>query len=178
MILKKVAAMSIPLLLAVALAPTMRAQEYANEANVLLQRIEANAVDVRENAAKLKTYARFPGEYDWQVHADQLGRIRADVNSVADLLGQFEKNKDEVMMRQDKAVNFIIPEAAELSNSVEEAIHIVNNQKQKLEVGHPEYNKQINAIYDHADKIVAAVGLAESAEEIQAAQQKLMSQNR
>lgn len=159
----------------VLLTPALWATHKTEEAGSVLQRIEANALDIRTHAARLQTFARQPQMVSWETHAFEFSRIRQATNDMAELLGEFKELKPYATERQNKAFNVLMPKAEKLSDNAEKAIKIVNQQKQKLEVGHPDYEEAVSALYDGADNIVAAVGLAESWDEVREAREELFS---
>lgn len=160
-------------LAAVMFTPSLEAGSSAKDASILLQRIEANAFDVREHAARLKTYNRFPGQHSWQIHTFELQRIKERMSDIAKLVGEFKHIKDDASERQNKAYNYVVPESVKVSELTEKALRIADNQEEKLEVAHPDYAKTIDQIYDRADQIVAAIGLAESWQEVKEARKQL-----
>ena len=157
------------------LTPALWAAHKTEEAASVLQRIEANALDIRSHAGRLQTFARQPQMVSWETHAFEISRIRHATNDMAELLGEFKDLKPHATERQNKAFNVLVPKAEKLSDNAEKAIKIVNQEKQKLEVGHPDYEKTVSALYDGADNIVAAVGLAESWDEVREARKELFS---
>lgn len=148
------------------------------EASVLLQRIESNAMGARYHAAKLKTFTAQPTLHPWQIHTAELQQVKAQVNEIAELLGDFKEIKAHASMRQMKAFNALLPEAVKTSDLVEKAIQIVNNEREKLEVAHPDYENTVEGIYDGADRVVAAVGFAESWEEVKEARKEFRADRR
>jgi len=159
------------------LTPALWATHQTEEAASVLQRIEANAIDIRNHAARLQTFARQPQMVSWETHAFEISRIRHATNDMAELLGDFKDLKPYATKRQNKAFNVLVSKAEILSDNAEKAIKIVNQEKEKLVVPHPEYEKAVSALYDDADNIVAAVGLAESWDEVREAREKLFSKN-
>lgn len=129
------------MLLAAPLAASHKVK--VEEASVLLQRIESNAMAARHHAARLKNFTAFPGMHSWRAHSAELGFIKSGANDMADLLAEFKNLKTHASKRQNKAFNYALPEATKLSTLVEEAIRIVNDQKHKIEIAHPDYENTI-----------------------------------
>lgn len=167
-------AMALAMLL---LAPVLWANSQTEKAASVLERIEANAIEIRNHAARLQTFAREPDMVSWETHAFELNRIRTATNDMAELLGEFKDLKPAATARQNKAFNTLLPKSENLSKNVEKAIKIVNRDKSKLEVGYPAYQKAVSALYDDADNVVAAVDLAESWSEVRKSREKLFSKN-
>ena len=151
---------------ALMLSPTLKANSGFETASVLLQRVEANAIDARHDAARLKTFTRSPGLHSWQLHAAELTQIKERVNEIGELMGEFKAIKDQASDRQNKAFNAAVSQAAELAGVTEDALKIVNQDKQKVEMAHPDYETKITKIYDLSDHVVAAIGFAESWDEV------------
>ncbi len=150
----------------------LQAEHNIEQASLLLQRVEVNALDARDHAARLKSYMRFPTLYSWQTHVFELGRVRDATNDIAEAMGEYKDLKPYATPRQNKAFNYAVLEAEKLSDVVSKAIRIANEDKTKLEVAHPEYEKAIAEIYDRADRVAAAIGFAESWEEVQEARKE------
>jgi hypothetical protein len=128
---------------ALMLAPTLKADSSLEKASMLLQRVEANAIDARHDAARLRTFTRSPGLHSWQLHAAELTQIKERVNEIGELMGEFKAIKDQASNRQNKAFNAAVSQAAELADATEDALKIVNQDKQKVEMAHPD-RKRVN----------------------------------
>jgi Mg2+ and Co2+ transporter CorA len=148
-----------PLLLAVALvAPSLMADHHDNpQAQISSQMatIESNALDMREQAARLTTYNRTPQSHSWQLHADELRRISANLDRVGAIMDELKPMKAKMTFRQAAAYNKIVSLAVGAADATQEAIDIVGSEREKLRVAHPEYKKKVQSIYDHADQIAA-----------------------
>ena len=121
----------------------------------LMARVESNALDIREQAARLRSYNRTPQLYSWELHADELNRISGELDRMADLVAELKPLKPNMTFRQNAAFNQIVSLSASVSDATKQAIQTVNTEKEKLAVAHPEYEKSVNTIYDEADRIVA-----------------------
>lgn len=150
-------------LTALLFAPTVRAGDHATQQGAaILERIEATAVDVRNQAARLQSYLRNPTMHSWEIHADELNRMDAGLDSISDRLGELKAIRDDVSHSQRAAFNRVVTASTELSTHIEEAVEILNSQRAKVVVGHPDYDKHVQEAYGLADEMVAA---ADSAEE-------------
>jgi len=143
-------------------APALRAENQAGtdfhkaaEVAGVMDRLESNALDVRQQAARLRSYNRTPTLYSWELHADELNRISGEMEQIAALVQELTPIKPYMTFRQAAAFNHIVSLSARLSDATEEAIAVVNDQKARLRVGHPDYTTKVDAIYDHADLIAA-----------------------
>ena len=154
------------LFLALALmSPSLQADHHENpqaKVSQLMERIESNALDMRQQAARLKTYNRAPQMHSWEIHADELRRISGELDNVADLMKKLTPMKTEMTFRQTAAFNHMISLSSALSDVTGKAIKTVNTDRAKLSVGHPDYETKVNAIYEHADMIAAHADSVES----------------
>ena len=121
----------------------------------LMERVQSNALDMREQAARLRMYNRTPQMHSWKLHADELNRIAGGLDNIAGLIGELEPLKPYMTLRQAAAFNHLVTLSAEAADVSEGAIHIVNTEREKLRVAHPDYETKVEAIYDHADMIAA-----------------------
>ncbi len=137
--------------------PSSKTTDFHKAAEVasLMDRVESNAIDMRAQAARLRSYTRAPQQYSWQLHAEELNRISGELDRVAGLIDELMPMKPVMTYRQAAAFNHLISLSAQVSTVTEEAIAIVNQEKAKLRVAHPDYEKKVNAIYDHADMIAS-----------------------
>lgn len=139
-------------------APSMQADHHENpqaKVSMLMEQIEINALDIREHAARLRTYNRSPQMHSWEIHSTELSGLSAELDDVAALIKDLQPMKSKMTFRQAAAFNHMISLSAALSDVTEKAIHIVNTEREKLQVAHPDYDTKVDAIYDHADMIVA-----------------------
>ncbi len=154
------------LLLAMALvAPSLKADHHQDtqaQVSELMARVESNALDMRQQAARLQTYNRTPQMHSWKLHADELTRISAELDRVGELMADLKPMKDAMTFRQAAAYNKIVSLSTAAADVTGKAIKIVNTDREKLEVAHPDYAKKVNAIYEHADMIAAQADSVES----------------
>ncbi|MBI1355614.1 MAG: hypothetical protein GC160_14850 [Acidobacteria bacterium] len=145
----------------------------SQKAGSKLQQIEAAATDIRAHAAKLKTAAFQPSMFSPEWHSYQLNAMAAESQEMGKYMKQFEALRADATARQNTAFDLAVEHGSRLADSIRKAIDIANNSRSELEVFHPDYSEAVNAIYDQADGVVAAVGLAESWDEVHEAQQTL-----
>ena len=136
----------------------------AAETAAILQQIQANALDIQQHAARIKSNLRVPESIHWKTHSFELSRIQERTNDIAELLGKFKQMESSALPRQKKAFNRIVTEAAPLSNAVEKAINYLDQNRGK--VWGSEYEEWANDIYDRADQITQTVNLAETLAEV------------
>ena len=146
-------------------APSLQADHHESkqgEVSALMARIESNALDMRQQAARLKTYNRTPQMYSWEIHTDELGRISAELGNIATLMKELKPMKPHMTFRQNTAFNHIVSLSTAASTVTGKAIKIVNTEREKLRVAHPDYETKVDAIYNHADMIAAHADSVES----------------
>ena len=146
--------------------PGWTAHHKTEEAASILERVESLTYDIREQAARIRTYNRAPELHSWQLHASELGRIESETDEIADLLDDFKGIKQDASQRQNYAYNKVIGLMSDISDQTTAAIRIVNTDREKLTVAHPDYTSKIDAIYDHADEAIEAIGIAEDLGEL------------
>lgn len=134
----------------------------AEKAFDTLQRIEVNALDIREQAGRLQTFVRFPGQYSWEVHADQLNRIRSESDDIGDLMKSFEKMRKQATQRQNQAFTEAYVHAGKLADAAEKATRLLSQNKVRMDAPPPEYVSAIETIYRKADAIIAELEQAET----------------
>lgn len=151
-----------PLVLAVTPAVADHHGGGAEKAFDTLQRIEVNALDIREQAGRLQTFVRFPGQYSWEIHADQLNRIKAESDDIATLMASFDKMRDQATYRQNQAFTEAYIHAEKLAEAGSKAITLLNKNKVRMDAPPPAYVDAVEAIYNQADAIVADLEQAET----------------
>lgn len=142
------------------IAPSLQADHHKTNnkqamVSSMMARIESNALDMREQSARLRTYNRAPQLHSWEIHADELNRISAGLDNVSELVKKLQPMKSDMTFRQTAAFNHIISLSAAMSDVAENAIKTVNTEREKLSVAHPDYEKKVDALYNHADMIAA-----------------------
>jgi hypothetical protein len=102
---------------------------FANDASNLLLQIQADAVRVKIDADQLQANVREPFRIDWQIDGGQLNSIRARVNAMEKLLHQLRVNQAETLPWQQKAIQRIAPTVMNLTDTTQDAIVTLNNNK-------------------------------------------------
>lgn len=136
------------------------------QASDAFERLELFALDVRRDAATLKSFLREPTAFSPRSHASRLTRIRESVNNIADEVERLERLEPSFLPRQELAFNHIQPHLAVLVDSTSKAIDYLNTY-----TGIPwstDYETYVTEIYDRADGIVQAADMAESRLNVQA----------
>ncbi len=147
--------------------PLVAAHHKTDEAASLLARIESNIDDIHTQSDRLMTYDRAPEQYDWQLHASELNRIRSEADVIAGLVKEFNGIKADATYRQRYAFNQVVSLMAKISDSTEGAIKVLNDSKSKVEMAHPDYTSKVEAIFDTSGKALSVLDVAESWFELQ-----------
>lgn len=138
--------------------------ETAEDAAMLIERIEETALDMRQSAARLKSFTRVPDSYSIESHAWRLNQIRENLNDISRTLDRLEENTEFLLPRQRLSVGYVADELPTLAANLKYAIEHMNEQGAPLWVD--EYTTPVAQVYDSADTIVEAAGLAEKLSEI------------
>ncbi|MBI1357862.1 MAG: hypothetical protein GC160_26290 [Acidobacteria bacterium] len=134
----------------------------AAQVSNLMSRVKSNAVDIREQAGRLRSYNRTPDLYSWELHADELNRVRGELDRLAGLIKDLKALEPNMTLRQSAAFNQVVTSSAKASDAAQNAIKILNTHKEKLRVASPDYEKAVNGIYDNADEIAAHADTVEA----------------
>lgn len=155
-------------MLALALISPLTAKDFkVEQAASLLSRIESNMHDIREQSDRLMSYNRAPEQYDWQLHASELERIRSEAGDTAELMKEFNGIKNEATYRQRYAFNQVFSLMAKLSDSAESAIKVLNDDHAKVEIAHKDYASKVESVFDLADEAIRILDVSESWFELQ-----------
>lgn len=143
--------------------------ETAEDAAILIERVEEYAREMREAAARLQSFTRVPNSYSLESHAGRLNRIRDNLNDISDTVARLQQNESFLLPRQRLTVRYVAEELPTLAANLQYAIEYVNEAGMD---GQPlwtdEYTGPVARIYDSADTVVEAAGLAERLSEISA----------
>jgi hypothetical protein len=102
-----------------------------SKATFLLQQIQADAFQVRNEADQLESF-NLNEEMDWRTHADLWETMRDQINDMSLMLHQLEINKASLQPWEKRAVDRIAPAIFEMANNTEIAIHFLNNNQNHL----------------------------------------------
>jgi hypothetical protein len=112
-------------------------------ASNLLQQVQIDALSVRNNADQLQARLRDSFGNDWEFDSDVLERVRARVNLMDKLLSQLRAKQSEALPWQQQAIERIAPSVVNLSDTTQDAIASLNNNK-----GHI-YSSDLGVLADH-----------------------------
>lgn len=127
-----------------------------DDTSLLLQRIQGDALTIRDNADQLQACLRGPSLTDWESDAELLENVRADVNEMNRLVFRLRADKAEASPWEQKLIERIAPTAENLAGTTEDAIVTLNNNQ-----GHVYFSDLeglTNDIYKQASLIDRTVG--------------------
>ena len=128
---------------------------YAEEASGLLQQIQSLSFKAANNADLLNIASR-RNSLDWRSHAAHLGEISMHINEMGDKLDRLQEIQSMIAPWQQKAVEQVVPVAADLAGQTEEAIAFLNEHPIRLWT--PTYTERVKAMSEHVDEINNTVG--------------------
>jgi hypothetical protein len=128
---------------------------FSSEASQLIETIETQSIQVRDDAQFLESLTREPHVVPWQAHADQLAQVRPEVNRMAEEMCRLEAIRTGTQPWQQQAIDQIEPAVTELVNYTEQAIAITNRQT-VANFASPSYTEDVHGMYTTANRIVRA----------------------
>ena len=125
------------------------------EASQLLKKIQSNANKLSRDAATLESYGR--GGLSRQSHASQLMEVKSGINAIGDSLERLQAIRHATTPWQQRAIDSIVPVAANLADHTEAAIVHLNENPSHLWT--PVYTDRLKLIDDRAGEIKESVDL-------------------
>jgi hypothetical protein len=147
-------------------SPMPAVMQKTDDAASILQRIESSARDIRQQSDRLMAYGREPGMYDWQLHASELSRIKAEVNDISGLMTNFENIESRATLQQKYAFNQVVADMAKVSDATRDAIKELNSDEERVEFAEPKYFSKVTDIYDASGKTVSVLEAAHTWEQL------------
>ena len=123
---------------------------FQKEATGLIQDLQDQAMKVRDHAARLQSFG-YSDELSWQAHADQLSRLKREVNDMGQKLCRLTVIRRELAPWQKQAVNRIAPELQLIADNAQDAITFVNNNQEAL--WQPTYKRYVDNLYAESNQI-------------------------
>lgn len=143
-----------PVASAVAPASTEVNWYSADRASTLLESLHSLNVTLARDGQTLNTFAQ-SNQVSWQSHAQYLNKMREHVNYSGRLLGELQGLRDSAHPWQRKAIDRIVPIAAELADHTQAALeHLRDNQSQLFVA---EYTEHLEGIGDRSLEFKDAV---------------------
>jgi len=123
----------------------------ANSAFDLLQRIQTEALQVKDDASQLQVYTREAFQIDWQSDGYVLERASERVNEMDNLLSQLRTNQSGALPWQRRAIERIAPSVVNLTDTTQDAIVTLNNSHGRIQFSNLE--GLANHMYSEARRI-------------------------
>lgn len=131
---------------------------FANDAATSLEKMQTDAIRVKEEADTLQALSREPyvGNSLWRDDGDLLNRVRQRVNDMANLLGQLRVNEAEASRREQRTIDRITPAILELADATQAAIVSLNQNQDQIYFSN--LADLSGAMYNEATQVSQVVG--------------------
>ena len=129
--------------------------DFHKEADRLFTEIQSDSQQVVNHAAKLQSFSD-DYELDWQPNADQLNRLKSEVNDVGQKLCRLETIRRVVAPWQQNAIDQIAPSVQLMADNVQDAIMFGNAHRNDL--WNPTFRRYADNIYTEATTLQQSVG--------------------
>ena len=131
--------------------------DFSQQPNTLLRKIGFDADRVMDHAVTLKN---FKGQHDigWFANADELSRLRAEINDMGAKLCRLEAVRGAVAPRQRKAIDRVATTAQLMADNADAAIAFANSHRDDL--WNPAYVKYVHNLYGEANQLMKVTGRA------------------
>jgi hypothetical protein len=132
--------------------PPVHPGDYSQEASTLLEDVRTNADQVAHHASVLQGYATDP-DVDWEMHADQLFRVKSEVDNMGKELCRLETIQS-VLPRDEqhpRTIQRVAPLVQLLADNTTDAIHYLNAHEGDFWA--PVYQKYALNLNDEANSI-------------------------
>ena len=141
--------------------------------NTLLQNAKEHAVQANEDAEKIESYTR--SRLHWRSHADQIEKMRVNINELGKDVGALSAARAEGSPWQQEAIDDIDPLLKSMADHLSAMIqHLSDNQSH---VHMPPYVDYARANYQLSSKLLAMINdyvdYAEAKSTAEALEQKL-----
>lgn len=130
----------------------------------LLQRIEEDAIDIRQDAERVLTFVDLPNDYSWLTHRWRLDGAEKALKDLQMGVSRLDSRADMLLDGQQAALDRIRPAASELGIHIQEAIDYLDLVRGR-EFG-PSYSRLAEEIRDEAEVVIDASRLVESLTEV------------
>ena len=134
--------------------PESYTQNFSGEATRLLNDMRYDAHKVAYHADNLENFATNT-EIDWQLHADQLTRIKHEVNDMGQRLCRLEAIEGAVAPWQRTAIRQVAPLVQYMADNTDDAINYVNAHQGEFWV--PSYSRNVQNLDTEATTVARRV---------------------
>lgn len=133
--------------------PESYTHDFSKEADQLLTNIKDQAATVKRDADGMASLSRY-NEVDWEMSADRLATIRADVNAMGKSLCRLDEIRSAVLPWQRQEIDRIRPALVELADSTTSAIKLLDNHEKNFWATN--FPNEMSYIYKDAGRIDSA----------------------
>jgi hypothetical protein len=126
------------------------------EAKNLLKDIKFLSGKLKNDASTLESY-KWQTQLSWQTHAHQLNLAREHINKIGERLDRLQAIKSEVAPWQQRAIEQIVPVAADVATHTEAAIQHLNENRRYLFA--PAYAEHLTSIADRSTELKESTDL-------------------
>jgi hypothetical protein len=123
---------------------------FPGEGSHLLADVQQDARRAAYHASQLESYTNNP-EITWELHADQLQRIRHDVNDMGKRLCRLETIRRDLSPWEQQALSQVAPQLQYMADNTTDAIHYVNQYENNFWV--PSYKSYTQNLYHEANTV-------------------------
>ncbi|HTS67668.1 MAG TPA: hypothetical protein VMO17_01695 [Terriglobia bacterium] len=130
-------------------------QDSQNHTWVLLQQIQQEAIDIRNNADQLQMLAWNP-LVGWDDDGNILANLRDQVNKLDQLLSYVREHEAQASPLQRRTIDLMAPPSLELATTTQDAIVTLDNNKAYVYM--TDLDGLAKDIYNEANRVDMAVG--------------------
>lgn len=130
---------------------------YKAEATQLLQRMQVQAMQVRDQIDDVRSMTRSGDWIDWRSHADILSQVRDGVNRMGEEICQLQSMRRTVLPWQKRAINRIQPAIIELANYTGKALALTRGEE-NANFSSPDYTTDLIVMFQESDRITRTAG--------------------
>ena len=124
------------------------------EASDLLKQIKSLSGTLRTDANTLESY-KWQTQLKWQTHANELNKTREHINAIGKRLARLQAIKSETASWQQRAIDEIVPVAANVAAHTESAIQHLNENRRYLYA--PVYTDHLTSISERSGELKDSV---------------------
>ena len=151
-----------------------QARNFETEASDLLKEIKSLSGKLRTDASTLESYKRQP-RLSWQTHAGQLTKAREHINAIGERLDRLQAIQSVTAPWQQRAIDEIVPVAADVAAHTQSAIEHLNENRTYLYA--PVYAEHLTSISEQSnelnDSVDAFLEFGDTSDQLDRMQQKL-----
>jgi len=130
-------------------------ENFSRSASALLKDIPEDAQRVRYHAGVIEDFTNSQ-QADWEAHAHELRRIKAEVDDMGRRLGRLEMNEGATTPWEQQAIHQAAPLVQFLADNTDDAIYFLNAHQGDL--WSPRYKQNAENLSAEASAIAQSIG--------------------